>query len=59
VVNLIKRKYLQKIYVDEKLLCISDNFDIIDFKHYFEIKEAIVGEYLERLRCDIKENIKT
>ncbi len=45
-----KRSYLQAIYVNKELTCISDNFDIIDFVHYYEIKEALVGEYLERLK---------
>jgi len=47
---LIKKNYLQKIYVDQELICISDNFDCIDFVHYYEIKEALVGEYLMEVK---------
>ena len=49
-IKLIKKNYLQKIYVDQELICISDNFDCIDFVHYYEIKEALVGEYLMEVK---------
>ena len=45
-----KENYLQLIYTSKELICISDNIDNIDFEHYHEIKEALVGEYLEGLK---------